>query len=209
MSLAERRPVRDDLLVHERLIGPWMIAMVGSLALSCTSSGGDVGAPCNVDADCEGELICDEHEGQSSCQEPHGHGHDTESDGDTEHDTGHDTEHHDTGHETEGHDSGSETGPATGSETGPDPTTTGDDTTTSGASAECEAFCGCMTTNCSEFAAYPFADEAACASFCEGLTQDERTCFASFCDDAAVEPSMGLQEHWCEHAWGELGNEEC
>ncbi|MEM9457400.1 MAG: hypothetical protein AAGF11_24685 [Myxococcota bacterium] len=189
---------------------PATIAMAGGLTLACTSSGGGVGAPCNVDGDCEGALICDEHDGQSSCQEPHDHGEETEEHGETEHehDTGHehDTEHeHDTGHqETEGHDSGSGTGEATtGSQTG-----TGDPTT-GGVSAECETFCGCMTTNCGEFAAYPFADEAACATFCEDLTENEFTCFASFCEDAAVEPSMGLQEHWCEHAWGELGNKEC
>ena len=190
---------------------PVTIALLGGMALACTSSAGGVGAPCNVDADCEGELICDEHQGQSSCQEAHGHGGDSGSSGTGhEHETGHETEHHDTG-ATEGHDSGSETGHTTGgSETGPQPTTTTDGgATTGGASEECQTFCECMGTNCSEFAAYPFADEAACMGYCEGLTADERACFNGFCDDAAVEPSMGLQEHWCEHAWGELGTEEC
>ena len=189
---------------------PGIIALCGSMALACGSAQGQVGAPCMVDDDCAETLICDEHEGQSSCQEAHGHGgDDSEGDGSgTEHahDTGHDTEHHDsgseTGHDTEHHDSGSET-------EGPGGTTTTGDETTGGVSEECQAFCACMTANCSEFGAYPFADEMACTTFCGALGDNERGCFSGFCADAEVEPSEGLQEHWCEHAWGELGTEKC
>ncbi len=192
---------------------PGIIGLCGSMALACGSAEGQVGAPCTVDDDCAESLICDEHDGQSSCQEAHGHGGD-ESDTGHEHDTGHDHDtgdEHDTGHDTEHHDSGSESGHDTEhSETdGPGGTTTTGDETTGGVSEECQAFCTCMTANCSEFGAYPFADEMACITFCGELGENERSCFAGFCADAEVEPSMGLQEHWCEHAWGELGNEKC
>ncbi|MBK8262905.1 MAG: hypothetical protein IPK80_16405 [Nannocystis sp.] len=33
----------------------------------------DLGKPCDKDEDCEGELICDVHDGQGTCQEEHGH----------------------------------------------------------------------------------------------------------------------------------------
>lgn len=42
--------------------------------VACEDDGGDVGAPCNEDGDCEPDLDCDVHEGQGSCQEPHAHG---------------------------------------------------------------------------------------------------------------------------------------
>ena len=93
-------------------------------------------------------------------------------------------------------------------ETTGDAETTGDETT-GGDTAECLAFCDCMVAQCSEFEAYPFADPAACTTFCGDLSSVELTCFSGFCEDAAVEPNMGLQEHWCEHAWGELGTDKC
>jgi hypothetical protein len=181
-----------------------MLGWMASLAVACNGAGG-VGAPCETKDDCEGELICDEHEGQGSCQEPHDHEHE-ETDTDTEHtsESGSETAHgHDSGSGTDhGHDSGS-TSPATdsGSETSA-ATSTGEATTTGGTAAECEAYCGCMATNCSEYAAYPYADEAACLDACAMLTPDALTCFTAFCGDAEV-------EHQCEHAWGELGTDKC
>lgn len=192
------------------------IAWMGSLAVGCTSGPGAVGAPCETKEDCEGDLICDEHEGQASCQEPHGHGetdegsetgHSHESDTEHSHDSGTETGHdQDTGHS---HDSGSDSGHAhdSGSDTGHSHDT--GEATTGGVAAECEGFCGCMTAQCSGFAAYPYADEAACLEACAGLSPAELTCFAGFCANAEVEPSDGLEEHWCEHAWGELGTDEC
>ncbi len=188
-------------------------AIASGIAGACTSeTGGGVGAPCEVVDDCEDGLICDEHQGQGSCQEDHGHGDDDDSSGGTDDhghesgETGHDTEEHDTEeHDTEDHDSGSETGAETDAGT-----STGEGSSSGGqGSAECEAFCGCMQANCASFDAYPYADEAACMTACEGLNETERSCFAGFCEDAANEPSPALAEHWCEHAWGELGTDEC
>jgi hypothetical protein len=189
------------------------LALTGSVAVACSGGAGGVGAPCETNDDCEGALICDEHDGQASCQEPHDHGH---ADTDTEHatDSGSETGHsHDPGSGSEtghGADSGSSSGPGvdSGSSTGL-ATDTGEPTTTGGASAECEAYCGCMTTHCSEYAAYPYADENACLDACAELSPDALTCFSAFCADAEVEPSPDLAEHWCEHAWGELGTKKC
>jgi hypothetical protein len=46
-----------------------------------------VGAPCESDVDCEGDLTCDVHDGQGTCQEAHGHGdtHGDETHGDETH----------------------------------------------------------------------------------------------------------------------------
>lgn len=103
---------------------PFALGLFGSFVACNGDGGGDVGAPCNVETDCASGLICDEHEGQASCQEPHGH----EEGEDTAHETEHETEHAETEHEhaseSGGHDSGStghesgETGQTTGSETG-------------------------------------------------------------------------------------------
>jgi hypothetical protein len=185
------------------------IATLGSLAvmfsalLGCDAGGpGAVGAPCNTADDCEGNLICDEHNGQGSCQEPHGH-----SEGGDE-----------TGEPTT-------SDPATSTTADPDPSdtegssTTGEGTSgsttdaessssTSGGSEICEAFCGCMQTACSSFDAYPYADEAACMTACEAFDEAQLTCFGGFCQQA-MDSEGTLVEHYCEHAWGALGNEKC
>lgn len=207
-----------------------------ALAASCDSGGaGAVGAPCNTADDCEGDLICDEHNGQASCQVPHGHGGDTEdaegeshdseesdshdhdhseSEGDTEHgDTEeHETEHGDTeGHETEhgdteGHDT--EHGDTEGHDTEHGDTEGHDTDATTGGDALCEAFCGCMAENCASFDGYPYADEAACLSECASLDEATLACYGSFCEQASAS-SPDLAAHQCEHAWGELGNDKC
>lgn len=56
---------------------PLVLGFVGSF-IACKDDGGDVGAPCNEDDDCEADLACDVHEGHGSCQEPHDHDHDHE-----------------------------------------------------------------------------------------------------------------------------------
>ncbi len=43
-----------------------------SLALSC-GGGTDIGAPCDKDEQCGGDLICDVHDGKGTCQTPHEH----------------------------------------------------------------------------------------------------------------------------------------
>jgi hypothetical protein len=102
---------------------PFALGLLASFVACGGDDGGDVGAPCNVDADCASGLVCDEHEGQASCQDPHGHeeGEDTAHASETGHGTAEDTAHasesggHETGHDS-GHDS-SETGHGSG-ETG-------------------------------------------------------------------------------------------
>lgn len=117
-------------MISRTLVLPFVLGLLSSF-VAC-SDDGNVGAPCTEDADCAEGLVCDEHDGQASCQEAHGH-----DDGDTE-----DTEHAETEHATEdtahdsgetGHDSGStghesgetghqhesgETGHATGTDSG-------------------------------------------------------------------------------------------
>lgn len=199
-----------------------LAAMVSALASCDSASEGAVGAPCNTADDCEGDLICDEHNGQASCQQSHGHGetdasssgsgetghsHDTESGHDTEHaetETA-DTEHSDT------EDSGTESSDTEHSDTEHDHTETGDDTDatdTSGSTELCEAFCGCMETACVSYDAYPYADNAACMTACEAFDEATLGCFGSFCQQA-MDSEGTLVEHYCEHAWGELGDEKC
>lgn len=109
-------------MTSRMLVLPLALGLLASFAACSDDDGGDVGAPCNVDADCASGLVCDEHEGQASCQEPHGHeegeesehaetDHASESGG---HDSGSSGHSHDSG-ET-GHDSGS--GSGSGSSTG-------------------------------------------------------------------------------------------
>ncbi|MGH1341850.1 MAG: hypothetical protein ACRBN8_09885 [Nannocystales bacterium] len=190
-----------------------------SLLSSCDGGGeGAVGAPCNTADDCQGDLICDEHNGQASCQEEHGHGetdgsssgsaetghsHDTDHGHDTEHaDTGHaDTEHADTGHADTGH---ADTEHA---DTEHDHTDTGD-TDSAGTDELCEAFCGCMQSTCASYEAYPYADTVACMEACEAFDEATLGCFGSFCQQA-MDAEGTLAEHYCEHAWGELGDEKC
>jgi len=181
---------------------------------SCDGAGsGAVGAPCNTAEDCEGDLICDEHNGQASCQQSHGHGEtdaSSSSSGSTGHshdtETDHDTDHVDT------EDSGTGTSDTESSDTEHGHTETGDmetgATDTTGSSELCEAFCGCMETTCVSFDAYPYADPAACMTACEAFDDATLGCFGSFCQQA-MNSEGTLVEHYCEHAWGELGDEKC
>ncbi len=200
-----------------------MAAMVSALASCDGADGGAIGAPCNTADDCEGDLICDEHNGQASCQQPHSHGdtdssstgsgetghsHDTQSGHDTEHadtehaDTEHadtepaDTEHADTEHADTEHADTEHAG-----------TQTGDATDTSGEDL-CAAFCGCMETACVSYDAYPYADTAACMTACEAFDEATLSCFGGFCQQA-LDAEGTLAEHYCEHAWGELGDQKC
>nr|MCH9687609.1 hypothetical protein [Deltaproteobacteria bacterium] len=143
-------------------------ALAAGVVGACTSeAGGDVGAPCAVDTDCSGDLICDEHQGAGSCQEPHGHGEDTEGDseGETEHE---DTEHdHDSGSETGHHDTDDDHADSSSGGTGGTgaATTTGDPTTGGAVDDECAMYCDCMQTTCSQYDAYPFVDRAGCMDY--------------------------------------------
>jgi|GEM_PF-3561322 len=72
----------------------------------------------------------------------------------------------------------------------------------------CTALCRCLGTTCSGVAGYPFADEAACLSKCASLGAEEKACFPKWC--AKAESASGSSAtHFCEHAWGKLGTNEC
>jgi hypothetical protein len=46
---------------------------LGTLAGGCGDDDDEIGTPCESDEDCSGDLLCDVHEGQGTCQEPHDH----------------------------------------------------------------------------------------------------------------------------------------
>ncbi len=180
-------------------------ALLAVLGACDAGSSGAVGAPCNTAEDCDGELICDEHNGQGSCQDAHGHtasGGST-SDGSTTDDTASTTE-----PMTTTTDAGS-------SSTGEPDTDGGSSSSDGGASSEsgvdpalCEAFCGCMELTCASYDAYPYADTAACMTACAAFGGAQLQCFGGFCQQA-MDSEGTLVEHYCEHAWGELGDEKC
>jgi hypothetical protein len=74
-------------------------------------------------------------------------------------------------------------------------------------SAECVAHCECMLTNCSKYSRYPYADARACTDHCGHFTAPELACWSYFCGEGGTATSNN--EHWCEHAWGTWGLEEC
>lgn len=49
-------------------LGLGMITSAG-----CNDENDEIGTPCDVDDDCSGDLVCDIHEGQGTCQETHAH----------------------------------------------------------------------------------------------------------------------------------------
>lgn len=59
-------------LVRAHFIGLSMVLMVSLVA--CDSEDAAIGTPCETTDDCPGNLICDIHEGQGSCQIDHSHG---------------------------------------------------------------------------------------------------------------------------------------
>ncbi|MEM6295741.1 MAG: hypothetical protein AAGA54_31000 [Myxococcota bacterium] len=156
--------------------------------------------------DHESESDSHDHESESDSHdhESESDSHDHESESDThDHDTdhhdtdGHDTDHHDTdGHETDGHDTDHDD-------------TDHDHTEGDTAGSElCEAFCTCMEANCASYDAYPYADSAECMTACEALDDVTLSCFGGFCEQAGGVDG-GLAEHYCEHAWGQLGSDKC
>lgn len=57
----------------------WLTSLSLTLALGlgtllgCEEHDDEIGTPCETAEDCSGDLICDIHEGQGTCQEPHDH----------------------------------------------------------------------------------------------------------------------------------------
>lgn len=56
-----------------------------SLFVACVANDDGVGAPCESREDCTGDLVCDVHDDQGTCQHDHGHG---ETHGETDGETG-------------------------------------------------------------------------------------------------------------------------
>lgn len=155
-------------------------------------------------------MICDEHDGQASCQEPHDHGETDAGSESSTTDVPTGTTGADESDTTPDQTSSTSTGAAetTGTETGAAETTgTGGEDSTGGDEL-CVAFCGCMQTACSGYEAYPYADEPACLAACEALDEPTLQCYGGFCQQAA-DADGSLAEHFCEHAWGDLGDDKC
>lgn len=97
---------------------------------------------------------------------------------------------------------GDSTGDGVASTTGDGSTTTSDEP-----SAECVAWCDCLSASCSDLGDYPFASSDACHEDCATRTDEEIACWQGFCDSVVDNPA--LADHNCAHAWGELGLAEC
>ena len=83
-ATGQARP--DDAAAMSRLR---LTASLVAFVLGCTVGNSKIGTPCDGASDCGEGLICDDHDGKGTCQEPHDH-EDTE---DTTEDTDHATEH--------------------------------------------------------------------------------------------------------------------
>ena len=185
-----------------RLVGSAFALMLGSSAVTaCDEQGGTIGSPCEEASDCNDGLICDVHDGQGSCQQPHGHsGSDSDSDSDSDPS--------DAGSQSGSSDSDT-SDPSTTTSDGTDSTSGETDTgaeTTGGVLSPCEMLCECLELNCAEQAEYPFADTAACLNWCEQQPAQNLECHLGYCEEAsiAIDPL-----HSCEHAWGDLGDHTC
>ncbi|MEM7152870.1 MAG: hypothetical protein AAF799_08505 [Myxococcota bacterium] len=131
-------------------------------------------------------------------------GHETDGEGTGGHESG---EHDSGGHETEGHDGGTEGHEESGTDGG-ESTSDGNGSTGDGAvSVECVAHCDCLETECAEYEGYPFGTRQACEDDCMGLSAEEQACYMMWCPEVPKNPGIAL--HLCEHAWGELGLNEC
>lgn len=74
-------------------------------------------------------------------------------------------------------------------------------------SAECVTHCECMKENCAKYSRYPYKTDKDCTDHCGAFTAPEYKCWFYFCGEAKTATSNN--EHWCEHAWGTWGLEEC
>jgi hypothetical protein len=74
-------------------------------------------------------------------------------------------------------------------------------------SMECVTHCACMAENCQKYSRYPYKSEGECLAHCAMFTAAQYKCWFYFCGQAKTAATMN--EHWCEHAWGTWGLEEC
>ena len=57
--------------MRDRLV---LVLVALLLPLGCEEEEeGEIGSPCESDEDCADDLICDEHDGEGTCQEEHEH----------------------------------------------------------------------------------------------------------------------------------------
>lgn len=184
-----------------RVAAVFTLVLGSSAATACDEQGGTIGSPCEQASDCNGDLICDVHDGQGSCQEPHGHsGSDSDSDSDSS-DAGSESDSSSSGSDTS--EPASTTSDGSGSTSGDPQTTTA---TTGGMLSPCEMLCDCLELNCAEQEEYPFSDTTTCLDWCEQQPAQNLECHLGYCEEAsiAIDPL-----HSCEHAWGDLGDHTC
>lgn len=70
----------------------------------------------------------------------------------------------------------------------------------------CEAHCVCLMQTCAAETGYPFPTPEECKTTCNGWTKEEKICLPKWCLKAK---DVANKTHLCEHAWGELGTDEC
>ena len=166
--------------------------LVGVLALGACSDDEEGGLgedePCTSDSQCATGLTCDKHgKPEGTCQAPH---------------------HDSTSSSSAGASGGTGGSGASGAAGGAGGASSGGAGGSGGAEpTACETYCTCLQSTCSELEGYPHADEPACLSACNGLSEEELTCWTGFCFQAAR--ATAAQDHLCEHAWGADGVAEC
>jgi hypothetical protein len=105
---------------------------------------------------------------------------------------------------------GSTTHPTDDGGTPPYPTDSGSDAVSLGDGGDgnpCEAHCACLMETCATETGYPFtAGVEQCKTTCNGWTKEEKVCLPKWCIKAKT---AGAKTHFCEHAWGQLGTDEC
>lgn len=70
----------------------------------------------------------------------------------------------------------------------------------------CIAYCDCLAQSCSMVAGYPFSAPGSCAAQCVQMNTDQRACWPKWCQGAST---SAIHDHYCEHAWGKYGLDEC
>ncbi len=73
MSAHPRGSTIPLVLAVQRIVIVLATLSAGVLIGACQDEDDEIGTPCDTDDDCSSELICDVHEGQGTCQEPHDH----------------------------------------------------------------------------------------------------------------------------------------
>ena len=72
----------------------------------------------------------------------------------------------------------------------------------------CRALCTCLAGSCGSKTGYPYPDDAACLAACGALDAPSKACFPKWCAKAEA-AGASSNVHFCEHAWGKNGTDEC